>query len=308
MSTHALPLVLLGLLVACGEPENTQRNPVDPTETSDTVTETEAEEDLPSPYVVEEEEGQEPIFGAQEIADFVASSVGDMRYYHAEPMVSAYYEAMEAATPGCPDYYDDGYGSYWYDYCTTNAGVVFEGYGSEYEYDYWDGDTHWVSQEFYAEARIEGDTTFSGAGYGYIAHGESELGWSYISSYNDGSFSWDGAGADGTWMGSDVRPALSVWSAERAENRELGLSGVITGLDGLAAETMALENVYIGVWGSECDAWVQGTFSIRDDDGNWYDLMIDPKAQHPQCERCGDVWFRGEVLGEGCLPLRGLLP
>ena len=46
--------------------------------------------------------------------------------------------------------------------------------------------------------------------------------------------------------------------------------------------------------------------SIRDADGEWYQAIFDGPAFQgaevfpPDCDGCGEVWFRGQRLGEVC--------
>ena len=65
--------------------------------------------------------------------------------------------------------------------------------------------------------------------------------------------------------------------------------------------------IYSNELGSECDLEPYGTISVRDNDGNWVDVVFDGPAYwgawafQPHCDGCGMAYFRGEEVGPTCI-------
>jgi hypothetical protein len=64
--------------------------------------------------------------------------------------------------------------------------------------------------------------------------------------------------------------------------------------------------------GSECSSEPGGTVSVRDAEGEWYDVTFQgpvsgSSTSFPaECDGCGEVWFRGAPIGDVCPDLSTL--
>ena len=56
-----------------------------------------------------------------------------------------------------------------------------------------------------------------------------------------------------------------------------------------------------------------GNQQARDNAGQWYDVLFDGPLEYGEqvdpdlCDGCGQVWYRGEPLGEACVDFSHLL-
>lgn len=310
-------LVLLG----CSQPA---AEPADATLTTTTGSET-TEVEEPSPWIYDEEEAPSPELGAADLESTIAEAVDLVLDLHAHPVLDGYNAAMDDEGSLCPAYYaaEDG-STYWYDYCESETGASFNGYGFYYLYeDYYDANAGYTydGEGVYAAATIttaDGEQ-FSGAGTGYYidawaGEGDEEL--LYFYSLVEGSFSWTGPETEGSWMADGFQPDLEMGMyLLPAHDLRLGVvHGGVSGLGG-DVDTVVFDSVYL--WDdllttSGCDIEPSGTVSIRQSSGEWYDVLFDgPLSEEAvvpegECDGCGHAWFQGEAVGEVCVDFGAL--
>jgi hypothetical protein len=267
----------------------------------------------PSPYIVEEGEAPEPLLRPEEVAVAIEMAMDAVLDVDANPVLDAYAAAMAGGEEGCPDWYSDGAGGvFWYDYCETTGGNAFEGYGSSSEAaDYTDSSgVIWDYRSMYAEAWIRTDgSVFAGTGYSAQWNGYEPSEKAYIWQSNlSGSFTWDGPGIDGTWMAAGLRPELYYWISSYPSSGAayIGIFGGLSQLEDETVDTVAMDDVQIFDWGGGAPCAVEpvGMISVRDAEGGWYDVAFDVEesgGDPMDCDGCGSVWFRGEIIGEACV-------
>ncbi len=145
-------------------------------------------------------------------------------------------------------------------------------------------------------------------------------GWQLIV---EGSFSSDDEALEETWLepGSTVRPTLVRISVLVPPNpdglpeggRIATIDGGITGLAG-DLDTVSVSGLFMySPELSECDE-PGGSVSVRDADGNWYDVLFDgPEGWEDEdvdlmaCDGCGTTWFRGQQIGNTCVDFSSLV-
>ena len=277
----------------------------------------------PSPYIVDEVDEVEPNLGADEVGLAAEEALAVMLELDASPPLLGYEAAMLAQDEDCPNYYSDGENTYWYDYCTSESGGYFSGYGFGYAYVDYEVDGYLYNGDaVYAVAEIatpEGYTYEAGGSAQLLQAvyvGEDNIPHTYASSVFNGTFSFDGPEAQDTWLDSELAPTATLIAYEIPENevyptyngRILAIDGGVNGLGGIS-DTVVMEVQVIpeGLGGS-CPEELHGTVSVRDDEGLWYDLVFDsPEAWSEEvmdpadCDGCGQVYFRGEALGQACI-------
>lgn len=302
---RALTLTLL--LSACGQKQ----------EPATDDTSVAAEEELPSPYIADEVTDDPPAYDQAAVEAAIALALDEALSWHSGPVLDAYEAAMSAASSGCPDYYESDGNTYWYDYCTSSRGASFNGYAFDYVYeDYNDGSgTVYSGRQLYAEATIDapGVGTFEGGGYASQLEGTTSDGAAIFSSGMAGSFHWDGHGVEGTWLDGDTRPELSYWAAyyEEYNLRYVSVSGGVSGLPGDYSTLAFTDLVYSDSPWWACPGEPSGTISVRANDGTWFDIVFDVAADwtvdEAACDACGAVWRRGELVGQACPDVEGLV-
>lgn len=217
-----------------------------------------------------------------------------------QPLVQAYDRATRGADGYCPaaygyEYYE-GYTTSWYAQCTSYDGTVFSGYASDYR----EGEYRGLGLE--ATVLTPGGETLSGNGYwgSYAAdYGNTR----YRGDYLDGRFEWDGAGSAGAWYSRGIVPSeLSIdWSMDGRDHVvSVAVDGQLTGGGG-AYDTFDFQELD---WSASCGE-PRGDLALRttDDAGAvvWLDVAFSGKDREDGgCDGCGDVSWRGEVLGEVC--------
>ena len=209
----------------------------------------------------------------------------------ATPVIEIYDTIMSMASPMCPtmQYDFEGY-SAWVDSCATVGGTQYSGYA------YTEAATvDSVTYETIAlSATVSSQTTaFSGSGY-WAETSFSEDGVSFWGTYLEGQVLWDGPGPD-NWITRGIRPSVEI---ERSQFGELpftfvNLRGAVGELDAIMPTA---EFIDVSMEEVSCSEPV-GTISVRDVDGNWFDVSFDGET----CDGCGTASHLGEELGEACV-------
>lgn len=278
------------------------------------------------PYVFDEEAPPAPALAPEELEAAVEEAVARAFTLNASPVFPAYAAAMAGAEAGCPDWYEADGNVYWYDQCTASTGARFEGYSFYQVYaDTPSGDGGFLDGEaVYGVAQVttaDGHTfEAGGSAYAYsVDYYDADgvtVAYSAIASAVAGAFLWDGPEADGTWLGSAISPDLSMYAliAPAYDARGAWLDGGLSGLGG-AVDTVVFEDLFLydAVLGSTCPTEPGGLVSVRDGNGDWYDVLFDGPAEYGAtsdvalCDGCGVAFFRGEEVGTVCADFGPLL-
>ncbi|MCB9761626.1 MAG: hypothetical protein H6739_17410 [Alphaproteobacteria bacterium] len=283
--------------------------------------------DDPGTYIYEESDPPAPSLSIAQVEDAITEAVVGAFDLNAQPVIAGYQAAMVGQEEGCPDYYANEDNTYWYDYCYSEDGSYFSGYGFIYHYDRVEnGDGYLVSGDYvYLVADIvNGDGhAFSGSGAAYNVQMDWEGDTPHTLYYSivQGTFSYDGPEVSGTWMDEDIAPDLTIlayWVPEDTSPQfHGGLVNLQGGVSGLSSEadTVVMDGVSIFQEGlaSMCPIEPSGTISVRDPSGNWYDVIFDGPTEPgaaidtSACDGCGAVFYRGERLGDACVDFSPLL-
>jgi len=288
----------------------------------------------PSPYIYDEPDAPAPELDAADLADAIASAFATLDAIDTRPWYAAYLTQLDWRTGDCPltltdfggDYADGQSFEYWQGDCTTDDGAAFEGRVFHYEWDDVQDDEFLVNG-YYVDlsgAVETPDGLVTGAGAVGAFTGEGPV-YNYWQQIVEGTFTWSGQAADGTWLeeGSAVRPTIARVAIDAPPNeaaelpngaRVAQIEGGITGLPG-DLDTVSFSGVqlFTGDLGA-CPDEPSGTVSVRDDAGNWYDIEfhgpveVDDDSFDPaKCDGCGDAWYRGELVGTTCVDFSTLV-
>jgi hypothetical protein len=281
----------------------------------------------PVPYVVDEPDPPVPALTAEAIEAAIGEAVAGVLAVHAGPVLAAYVEAM-AGSDGCPDYDDYDGSRYWYDECTSAAGTAYSGYAFWVAYDAWaDGYGNvYDGHALYGVGDIAlADGTrfeFGGSAYEIVATpaGVDPLdpAWHvYYQSVVQGAFAYDGPAAAGTWLAEGGEPDLNatVYYAPAYDGKVVALAGSAAATADGVATAVVLDDVVLMSDNlvPDCPGEPSGVVSVRDADGQWYDVLFDGPAEYGAatdpdlCDGCGSAWFRGELLGTVCPDFSPLL-
>lgn len=297
--------MLLPLLLACS---------VDPDDSA--LPATEEEEYVPAPYIVEEESPPESAFSASEVEAALGEAISLAMSLTGQPVFPAYFAVMEGADDACPNYYESEGNVYWYDVCTSEQGTAFNGYSFYYYYDhYYIGDEAYTGDALFGVAQVQDDDGHlfqaGGTAYDLIVEGD---GYQYWYSVAQGGFSYDGREANGTWLEDGLAPDMLqyVYYVPSVDARGYVMQGSVSGLTGGFSAAVfdgiqILDEVLGQYFGANCSEEPGGIVSMRDEAGNWYDILFDgpsnASATTPEgmCDGCGEAFFRGESVGQVCV-------
>jgi len=282
----------------------------------DTALPKDSAEDLPEEYIFEEEENPDALLSLGEIELGILESFEVLHSLNPTFVHDAYAQVKDEADESCPYFYEDYDYDFWSDSCETEAGAVFSG-----QIQYWRDQN--IQDEFYDihdEASYNGDAkvttpqgeTFVGSGYAYRSAKtgiDSPNSYHYWSMW--GEYGWSGPGLEGTWIKEDYSVDFTMWSGNYYGSNWATYTSLSGGLSGLQGDinTILLREfmIYGEELGSECALEPYGTISVRDNQGNWYDVVFDGPAYwggwafKPYCDGCGMAYFRGEEIGPSCI-------
>lgn len=296
------------LLAACATPDDDSAVGKDPY--------------TPAPYIVPEEDPPVANFSAEEVELALAEALDLATSLTGDKVFPAYDAVMAGADPDCPNYYEQDGNVYWYDVCTSSHGTQYNGYSFYYYYDQWNdgygqlytGDALFgVAQVWDAEGHL---FEAGGTAYDLVVQGDGYMYWYSIA---QGAFAYDGPEAEGTWLEEGIAPDMSqiVYYVPTADARAYVMAGSVSGLSGgftsaVFDETMILDEAMLPYFGADCSLEPGGIVSLRDVEGNWYDVVFDGPTNDDvatplgRCDGCGEAFFRGESVGEVCADFTGL--
>jgi len=289
---------------------------------SSTSTDEEYVHDAPEPQVE---------FDLEQIKWAMEESIRIVRWVDPAKVHNSY-EAVEAdGNDDCPnydeEYFEDNEVYHWRDSCAVSSGGSFSGYA--YSYDYGD---HWNENEtihYDGRAYFRGSArVIDGRGNTFVGAGNSSY-WERSSVWTDdmtfyqnmsGNFRFDSPNYYGTWLGEDLNVSIYHYSDKYVDDGDHygGAYSVYwnASVSGLTGELSAvrLNNIYMYSenLGSMCGIEPSGSIAVRDYAGNWYEAEFDGPKYYgagtfpPDCDSCGRVYWRGELLGTVC-PDFGLL-
>lgn len=268
----------------------------------------------PVPYEIPGADGVDPVFDAEAMSTAILDAIEVARSITGAPVMVAYNTVMASADDGCPNYYELDGNVYWYDQCTTASGSQFSGYSFYYGYtDYDGGDGNiYNGAQLYGVAQVwdaEGHQLDLGGSAADMVLTAADGSYTYWYSVVQGSFAWDGAGTEGTWVSPGMAPDLTLTAIEYPayDGHMFLVSGGVGGLSG-AYETVVFDDLtlYDAGIGGDCPEEPGGTISVRDPNGYWYDVFLDGQlttddaVRDAACDGCAEVWYQGTSLGEVC--------
>ncbi len=280
----------------------------------------------PTPYIYEAEDSVTPELSVDDVETALSEVMGTLLSLNGSPAVDAYFSSMAGQQGDCPDYYENEGNVYWYDYCYSDDGSSFSGYGFGYLYeDYEEGGYFYNGGTVFTVAEVTtGDgNSFSGGGSAQDLHlvvnEEAEVHALYHEAWSSsisGAFSYDGPEGAGTWLNEDISPDLALVVYLVPENEVYpGYNGKLVqvqgGVGGFVGEVSAAVADNFTVWSGGmnlCPAEPMGMLSVRDTEGVWYDVVFDNVNQDDGetmdpdlCDGCGTVYVQGQAQGEACV-------
>jgi hypothetical protein len=333
MSWRSAVVSGLALVVGCGGPE-TNVEPLSEAPFSDTPAadsggtgDTAAPDDtdtLPGEYIYEEEENAGALLTPDDVSAALTEALGvfltDLDPFLVLAAVDA---AVSFEDAGCPYYYTDYYPLYgyyyWYGGCDTDAGTSFDGYLYGIHYDpftssgYYYPDYGW----WYGDGAVERSDGQSLEISGYWSMYKWEYytpASTYLYVYAYGEASWAGPAYRDTWLADSASISYTMTGAfDPLLGAWLQIDGGVAGLS-TATDSLWFDGVFMATaqQGSSCPAEPSGTISVRDAAGEWYDVEFQGPAYAgaasfpPECDGCGDVWYRGTNIGQACPDLSGM--
>lgn len=268
---------------------------------------------LPSPYVADEDTVPAPTADLSEIEAALQAGIDAAPRVTPAAVRLAYDAAMTTSDPYCPYFFSGPDGDYWFDECTSEVGSAFAGYAFGLDqqgvYDPVSGgtvDTWYVAGAATVETSGSELLVIGGTAYEVRFTDGVSTSWQSVV---QGTFTWDGVEADGTWLATDYDPDLvrTFVLYELTNGHAASFDGGIGRLGPDGQWSIAFDNaVSVGTFlGSPCADEPSGTLSVRAEDGSWYDIRFHgPDGETFEtsgaCDGCGDVFYKGEPAGEAC--------
>ncbi len=262
-----------------------------------------------APYLLDDGSAEEVSFDQAAIEDAITEAIQGARNHTADPAIDAYALTLANATEDCPRWYQDSTGlDYWYDTCETDDGAGFSGYGYYLDYaGYSDGTYVWDGPAIYAvstNTTPDGDAfTGSGSALSLVGTGsDGDVTYTIYYTIVSGDFTWDGPGADGTWLEGDT-PFLAGWVTDYGGIHAAYFDGSLPLAEGGAFDIAVLREATISApeAGWVCPGEMAGSVSVHTAEGVWYEVLFDgDSSDSATCDQCGDVWHEGVSLGQAC--------
>ena len=305
--------MLVWLVLACG---GAVESPVD--------TGVDTGDERPDEYVVPE--GQSTVLlTVEEVAHGIEVGLETMRLLDPADVQNYYLSLVGGADESCPEWKDtiyEGTYNYWKDACTSDDGTIFSGWAKQQRpYDYQDGNHHYVddgylegefeiSQPGGIELEFSGKVSYWERTLNYYKDPEDEDPEHDYDVYASGDVTLRSPGQEDTWLTSSFVYDYDIYFKDYDDDEGMSASwdGGIFGIEGDTPAIYASDfYIYSASYGSPCEQEPSGLVAVRDSLGQWYDVEFQGPpysgawSYQPECDGCGDVWFRGEFLGEACV-------
>ncbi|MCP4805288.1 MAG: hypothetical protein GY884_08055 [Proteobacteria bacterium] len=297
----------------------------------------ENEEEVPSTFSYDAPEEEGPALTVDELEDRVEQILGKVYSYDAQPMIDIYWDLIEDTDESCPAWYATDDSDYWIAAddgaagqdtegeqggCVTTGATEYRGWAYTQRQDAYITEDGWTIDKDYVSALAwiwtpSGDlyeaagTLLTSVQTLDLEQGDFVLAESRI----EGVFGWDGSGLEDTWIGVGEVPDMAIETQSMLQRHFVEVEGGVSGvqdLDGLDAFAF---NDFI--YGDEfyCALEPSGVISLRQPDGQWYEVQFDGPDEEqdtqvntdPACDGCGRVYFRSQEWGTICVDFGTLL-
>ena len=285
-------------------------------------------EEVPSEYVVAPGEST-AVLSVEEVAAGIESGLETMRLLDPAILQAQYLELIadgDAAEEGCPEwrenfYEGEGY-NYWKDTCTSEEGTLFSGWAKQQRPMEYQNGNHHYTDDGYLEGEFEisrpggARLEFSGKvsyyerinNYYYYTDRTDFDRYYYVDAWGDATLQT--SDGDANWLTESYVYDYNInfQDYDDDDGMKADWEGGIFGITGDAPAIHATDfYIYSAANGSPCEKEPSGLISIRDTQGQWYDVEFQGPpyngawSYQPACDGCGEVWFRGEFMGETCV-------
>jgi hypothetical protein len=306
-------MMLLWLLMACGVSQE------DPDVSLDTGI---SEEDE---YIVPEGEST-VLLTVEEVGHGIEAGLQTLRLLDPAHVQNHYLPLVQGGDEACPEwkdtyYEDEGY-NYWKDACTAKDDTTFSGWAKQQRpMDYQDGNHHYMDDGYLeGEFEIQSPDGLRMEFSGKVSYWERIINLYrdpedddhdrdyYV--YASGDVTLYSNLEESTWLEKSLVYNYDIYfrSYDDDEGMLAAWEGGVFGLDGDSPAIFATDfYIYSEAKGSACELEPSGLISVRDTLGQWYDVQfhgpsyVGAWSYQPKCDGCGDVWFRGEYLGQSCV-------
>jgi len=315
---------MLTLLLSLGctpEPSLTPDISPEPSDTTATDSAEPEEGDDPSEYIYDAEDEDGPLLSVGEIEESIREVLEVVTWTNPMELSDLYDELrLNSGDDDCPYYYKDSdgenyYGTdYWSDTCTSDSGSTFSGYGQSYNYvpyisgSYIYDDQAYITSYGSITDRLGASLDLSGSFYHY-SYGYTTSDTRYGYAYLIGDARWSAEDAEGSWLADEYSLDLTYsWGYYPSyPGYYIDLSGSVSGLTG-ATNSALFDSFYLSSAsiGSDCEIEPAGVVSVRDAEGEWYHVEFQGPAWNgapvfgPDCDGCGEAYYRGEPMGSVC--------
>jgi hypothetical protein len=271
-SLFALPLLACGPSVVVPNPDDSASPETDP-----------------EPYI-EIDTPDEPSWTAEELESILITAF-ETGIPDVLTLREHYRDFMLQAEEDCPLYEDSEHENWvgvWASECTTTSGIEFFGTALYQEYH---SDKPGEGEEMrldlgmvasYELTDTDGSTFVGGGGF-ILTRGPIEYGISW-SAQIGGSYRYPAAGG---WLGEGIEAGLFLDGVHGEARSLLTIDGGV----GWSGVDIHFHEVLFDSY--SCELYPEGTISVRDALGYWYDMSFD-------CGACAELVWRDQSLGEVC--------
>lgn len=298
--------MVLSLLLACTAPASEDDSDASATDSGP-----------PTPWEYWEDE-REAVLTAAQVEAAINATLPSLLAIDPYPLYAAYSMAMARQSPGCPDPSPVAGVDGWRNDCTAQTGWRFQGRSQALHVF----DTV-INGRHYSEygSLLDDSVMTSPDGERLQIVGYSDLwdyqddGWQTVYAYFLGVFHWDGPNTEDSWLRDDLSLGFTTESGSHPElGRWRRIDGGVAWLPGALPTLRAESFIQFGEdTGASCTLEPGGALELRTDDGLSYSIRfqgstsLDDQVAAEDCDGCGEVSFRGEVLGAACPDTSGML-
>lgn len=267
-------------------------------------------EPLPSEYEWEAPEDTSVEFDPAVVETGLQEAIDVALRFGADPILDGYFAMIEHADVECPTWYEQDGNVFWNDYCTSEDGTRFDGYGFYYLYDQVALDTSatlYDGHYLYGVATVEsrdGTRLHMGGGLQtFEGYDPDNNGHVYLSQIQGGFSFTDAEG----WLEDGLKPDIYLYAVDYPDydGRGAFVEGAVGGLTGTASAVFFDNNLLFSAeLGSVCEREPTGSIQVRDGDGTWWLVVFDTPEKGDMagslCDGCGTVSLNGEEVGQAC--------